>query len=115
MKRLAMVALIATLLSGCSSAAAPGAGDVLGKVNDAYAIEVEAALRNAAVAEEAHFAQQGTFTTDVPSLGVNAGPSVTLEVVRADATDFCIQGTHAQAPDAPWHVTKGGAPAQGAC
>jgi hypothetical protein len=115
MKRLVLAALITSLVAGCSSAAAPRAGDVLGQVNKAYAVEVESALRNAAVGEEAYFAQQGTYTTDVAGLGLNPGPAVTLTVVRADATDFCIQGTHAQAADVLWHVSKGGAPTQGAC
>ncbi|MGH2694949.1 MAG: hypothetical protein ACRDJJ_09090 [Actinomycetota bacterium] len=110
-----IIAAVIVLLSGCSSGTAPGSGDVLSQVNKAYAVEVEAALRNASVAEEAHFAQQGTYTTDIQALGVNPGPNVVLTVVRADATDFCIEGTHERAADALWHVSKGGAPSQGAC
>jgi hypothetical protein len=114
MKRYVAAAAV-LLFSACSSAAGPGAGDVLGQVDKASAVEVEAALRSAAVAEEAYFAQQGTYTTDVAALGVNPGPSVTLTAARADAADFCIQGTHARSPDDPWHISKGGAPARGGC
>jgi hypothetical protein len=110
-----LIAAAALLLTACSSAAEPGAGEVLGQVDKASAVEVEAALRNAALAEEAHFAQQGTYTTDVAALGVNPGPSVTLTVARADAADFCIQGVHARISDEVWHVSKGGAPVRGPC
>jgi hypothetical protein len=101
-------------LAACSSAGAPGGKDVLRQVDRAKMTQVEAALSTAASGEQAHVSTQGTYTNDVRALGANPPPDVTLTVVRADATQFCIEATHAEL-DGTWHVTDSSATAEGNC
>jgi hypothetical protein len=108
-----ITALLLALVA-CSSAGAPGGEDVLRQVNRAKVTQVEAALSSAASAEAAHMSTQGSYTTDVRELGANPPPDVTLTVIRADATQFCIEATHAGL-DGTWHVTNLSAAAEGAC
>jgi hypothetical protein len=101
-------------LAACSSAGAPRGKDVLRQVDRAKMTQVEAALSTAASGEQAHVSTQGTYTNDVRALGANPPPDVTLMVVRADATQFCIEATHAEL-DGTWHVTDSSATAEGNC
>jgi hypothetical protein len=102
------------VLAACTSAGAPGGADVLGQVDRAKETQVETALSNAARGEEAHMATQGSYTTDVRALGANPPADVTLTVVRADATGFCIEAIHTGL-DASWHVTNTSSTAEGPC
>jgi Tfp pilus assembly protein PilE len=101
-------------LAACSSAGAPGGKDVLRQVDRAKMTQVEAALSTAARGEEAHMSTQGSYTTDVRALNASPPPDVALAVVRADATQFCIEATHAGL-DGTWHVTNSSATAEGSC
>ena len=100
--------------AACSSAGAPGGGDVLRQVDRAKMTQVEAALSSAASGEQAHRSTDGTYTTDLRALGASPPADVTLTVVRADATQFCIEATHAGL-EGTWHVTNSSATAQGSC
>ncbi|MGH2817192.1 MAG: hypothetical protein ACRDJS_01880 [Actinomycetota bacterium] len=100
--------------AACTSAGAPGGGDVLDQVDRAKVTQVETALSNAARGEEAHMATQGSYTTDVRALGANPPSDVTLTVTRADATDFCIEAIHTGL-DGSWHVTSTSSTAEGPC
>jgi hypothetical protein len=102
------------MLAACTSAGAPGAGDVLGQVDRAKVTQVESALSSAARGEEAHMATKGSYTTDANALGANPPADVTLTVVRADVTDFCIEATHTGL-DGSWHVTSSMSAAEGPC
>jgi hypothetical protein len=108
------LAALLLVLAACSSAGAPGGKDVLRQVDRAKMTQVEAALSTAATGEQAHRSTEGTYTTDVRALGANPPPDVTLTVVRADATQFCIEATHAGL-DGTWHVTNSSSTAEGSC
>ena len=108
------LAALLLVLAACSSAGAPGGEDVLRQVDRAKMTQVEAALRGAATGEAEHLSTQGTYTTDVRALGASPPPDVTLTVVHADATQFCIEATHAGL-DGTWHVTNSSATAEGSC
>ena len=108
------IATLLLVLAACSSAGAPGGKDVLAQADRAKMTQVEATLSSAASGEQAHRSTEGTYTTDVRALGANPPPDVTLTVVRADATQFCIEATHA-ALDGTWHVTNSSATAEGSC
>jgi hypothetical protein len=102
------------VLAACTSAGVPGAGDVLGQVDRAKVAQVETALSNAARGEEAHMATQGSYTTDVSALEANPPTDVTLTVVRADVSGFCIEAVHTGL-DGSWHVTNTSSTAEGPC
>jgi hypothetical protein len=114
MRTTSPLVVLLLVLAACSSAGAPGGGEVLGQLDRAKMTQVETALSNAARGEEAHMATQGSYTTDVRSLGANPLADVTLTVVRADATQFCIEATHAGL-DGTWHVTSSNPTANGPC
>jgi hypothetical protein len=108
-----LVALLLAL-AACSSAGAPGGGEVLGQLDRAKVTQVETALSSAARGEEAHMASRGSYTADVRALGANPPADVTLAVVRADATQFCIEATHVGL-NGTWHVTSSSSAAEGPC
>jgi hypothetical protein len=91
------------LLVGCTSAAAPGAGNVLDQVDKAYVAQAQSDLRNASVAEDAYFAQNGTYSTDLNALGVHPSSGMNMMVAQADASGYCIQAQH---ETSMWHYSK---------
>jgi hypothetical protein len=107
-KRLAAIAVL-VVLSACSSAAEPGAQDVLNQVDKADKAAVDTALTDAARAEAAYLSIHGSYTTDVNALAneVDFRPQqdVTITVKTADVTNLCIEGSHASL-DGVWHVTN---------
>ena len=94
--------LICMLLLGsaCSSAAAPGASNVVAQKDKATTLDVEAALRNAVLAEQTYFVETQTYTADLGELQqVGFDPSgIEVRISRADATGFCIDSTSAGDP-----------------
>lgn len=104
------------MLGGCSSAAAPEASSVVAQKDKATAVQVEAALRNAAVAEQTYFVEAQTYTDDLALLqqmGFNASDGVEVRIVMADATSFCIDSSSA---DGPIHIgTPQISPQPGTC
>ena len=90
--------LILLMLGGCSSAAAPEASSVVAQKDKATAIQVEGALRNASVAEQAYFVEAQTYTDDLALLqqmGFTASDGVEVRITMADATSFCIESSSA--------------------
>jgi hypothetical protein len=114
MRSTSPLVVLLLVLAACSSAGAPGGGEVLGQLDRAKMTQVETALSNAARGEEAHMATQGSYTTDVRALGANPPADITLTVTRADATDFCIEAIHTGL-DGSWHVTSTSSTAEGPC
>jgi hypothetical protein len=108
------IAALLLALAACTSAGAPGGKDVLSQVDRAKVTQVESALTSAATGEQAHMATQGSYTTDESALDANPPPDVTLTVIRADATQFCIEATHSGL-DGTWHVTNSSTTAEGSC
>jgi Tfp pilus assembly protein PilE len=109
--------LLLLLATGCSSASVGGT-DFLEQVDKAERVQIEAALRQAAAAEEAHFAQSGAYTNEPGALqgfGFAASSAVTITVARADATGYCVEGALASQPGAKLHVTNEGAISEGGC
>jgi type IV pilus assembly protein PilA len=101
MKKLALLTCFLAMGSACSSAAAPGASNVVTQKDKATAIQVEAALRNAATAEQTYFVENQTYTADLAALGqmgFNASDGVEVRVASADATGFCIDSVSAGDP-----------------
>ena len=99
--------LVALVLTSCSSASAPGAGDVVDQLDKAKQVQVEADLRQVVVAEEAYYAQNTAYTTDLTLLQFTPNDDVSVTIVRADANGFCAEGSHVDAPDAELHVENG--------
>ena len=96
-----LVGLVALVGSACSSAAAPEASNVIAQKDKANAAQVEAALRNAATAEQTFFVDSQTYTADLAVLGqmgFNASAGVDIRIARADATSFCIDSSSAGDP-----------------
>ncbi|MGH2805750.1 MAG: hypothetical protein ACRDKT_00595 [Actinomycetota bacterium] len=109
--RLAAVALVAAV--SCSSAGLPGAQEPLEQIGRAERVTLELDLTNASRAEEAYFAQNDTYTTDVTALGVNSSEGVTLTIPTADTTTYCVEVTDGENT---MHLSKESpSPAAGPC
>jgi type IV pilus assembly protein PilA len=82
--------------------------------------QTQAALRNAATAEEAYITEAGAYTDDVDSLtedeGLKVAPEVTVSVPLATrGTEYCIEAEHTVLGET-WHYWSGrGKPAAGDC
>ena len=101
MKKIASLMTLLALGSGCSSAAAPEASSVVAQKDKATTVQVEATLRNAAVAEQTYFVDALTYTDDIALLqqaGFNAPAGVEVRIAMADATSFCIDSSSAGKP-----------------
>lgn len=116
---LVLVAVLA--LGGCAEGdreAAVGGG-ALDQIGKAHRLQLEAALRSAAVAEEAHFAVNGTYATSIEELsagGLTIPPDVSLVVSTASSSAFCVQATHAQLEGVTLHYANSpGAIQEGPC
>ncbi|MGH2753352.1 MAG: hypothetical protein ACRDLB_02865 [Actinomycetota bacterium] len=116
MKKIALVLCLLVAGSACSSAAAPGAEEVVAQVDKATSVEVEGALRNAAVAEETYFTEALTYTKDLAALqqvGFDPPAGVQVRVMTAGGTSFCIE---ASTGDEPMHIgTPEVTPLPGVC
>jgi hypothetical protein len=104
MRLLAAVAAVLAL-SACSSGGTPGAQSVLDQTDKATKTQVDVALQDAARAEAAHQATNGSYTTDLAALGVTPAAGVTLTIPSADATSYCVQATHADL-EGTWHISS---------
>jgi hypothetical protein len=97
----------------CSSAGLPGADESLDQIERAERVTLELDLTNATRAQDAYFAQNNTYTTDVNALGVNSSQGVTLSIPTATATTYCVQVTDGKTT---MHSSKENPqPAEGAC
>ena len=94
--RVALVVAV-ILIAGCSSAGVPGADDTLDQVEKAKSVALEVELRQIAVAEEAYFAQNDTYTTDLSLLSYTASEDVAVTIRSADTTTFCAEATDGNA------------------
>ena len=116
MRNLALVLCLVAAGSACSSAAAPGADTTIAQKEKATTLSVEAALRDAAVAEATYFTETQAYTdrmADLQQMGLNLPSGVELRIARADASGFCIDSSSA---GAPLHVgTPDLAPLPGGC
>ena len=108
-------------LGGCAEGdreAAVGGG-ALDQIGKAHRVQLEAALRSAAVSEEAHFAVNGTYASSVGELtasGLTIPPDVSLVIAAATSSAFCVQGTHAQLEGVTLHYANSpGAIQEGPC
>lgn len=107
---------VTLLLAACSSAGGPGANEVIDQLDEAKSVQLEAELRNVAVAEEAYFAQNDSYSTDINALGFEPSAGITVTVVSADASGFCAEAAFDDTPDAKLHVVnRGTKPEEGAC
>ena len=116
MKRTVLSLCVLLVGSACSSAAAPGAEGVVAQTDKATSLEVETALRNAALAEETYFTEAQTYTSDLAALrqvGFNPPGDVQVRIALADAANFCIE---ASSGAEPMHIgTPEVAPLPGTC
>ncbi len=71
---------------------------------------VQSDLRNHAIVMETHLTDAGTYADSVanPRPAPVTSPDVTVTVPIADATTYCIQGTHANLTET-WSLRPGGA------
>lgn len=81
--------------------------------------QVQAALTQAALAQQTYQATTGTYATDVNALVQEAGlrlpAGVMLVVRRADDSGYCMEATQPNVAT-PYHLeTSGGAPVEGPC
>ena len=83
--------------------------------------EVDAALKNAATAEEIFLTSgsTGTYTSDVTDLfeqGLRLPTDVTVSPLADGANGYCIEATHFAAPEQTFNYSSDrGVPADGAC
>jgi Tfp pilus assembly protein PilE len=112
MFRLAASALL--MAAACTSAVV-GGQETLEQVDRAQLLQLQATLQEAAQAEEAYFAEAGTYTTDVGLLNINVPPEIGLTITQPTTGDYCIQGAH-RSLEAAWHVSKTSPqPVEGEC
>ena len=108
--------IVALSLAACSSAGGPGANEVIDQIDKAKSVQLEAELRNVAVSEEAYFAQNETYSTDLSAIGLEPSAGIAITIVSADASAFCAEAAFDDAPDAKYHVVNGGTtPEEGPC
>jgi hypothetical protein len=80
---------------------------VLRPIQQANNVQLDSALRQAAIAEEAYVTEHGTYTTDLSGAGY-ANSTVQVIVVSATASDYCLQATTPQAAAPEYHSKSGG-------
>ncbi len=114
MRLLALAVVVGFTLAGCTSAIF--GEETLSQVDRAKVLEVEVELQNAARAEEAYFAQNGSYTTDPAALGLNPPEDVALVITQLSVAEYCVQATHQDLGDVVYHVSKTDpVPTEGAC
>ncbi|HEU0132825.1 MAG TPA: prepilin-type N-terminal cleavage/methylation domain-containing protein, partial [Mycobacteriales bacterium] len=77
-------------------------------------------LRNAAVAQESYFTENATYTTDKTATGLggegfNASTKVTLNVVSASSTAYCMSAVHTSGGATYYLTNTGGQPTTTPC
>jgi type IV pilus assembly protein PilA len=81
-------------------------------------------LRNAAVAQESYFTEAASYTTLVGTAGgttgltgegFNASSNVTLAVISASPTAYCMSAVHNSGGATYYLTNTGGAPSKNAC
>ena len=117
MKRVALVCA-AVFLTSCTSGVFTG--DTTEQAVKVYRLDVELALRSASQAQEVFHAQNGTYASDLNALisrsGLSVSPDVTIAVISADPTAYCMEGTHTKLPDVTYRMAKGDSvPTEGTC
>ena len=84
-----------------------------------WTAQSESALKNAATAQESFgTANNGAYTSSVPALqseGFNNVSGVTLSVVSATASAYCLKAVHAQPVPALFYSSTTGKPSPTAC
>jgi hypothetical protein len=112
MLRTAAILLLAA--TACTSAVV-GGQETLDQADRAQLVQLQVTLQEAAQAEEAYFAETGTYTTDVDLLNINVPPELALTITQPTPEDYCIQGAH-RSLEGAWHVSKTSPqPAEGEC
>jgi Type IV minor pilin ComP, DNA uptake sequence receptor len=116
---LALIA-IASLAVACGSEDRADAlgGGALDQIGKAQRVQVEATLRTAVMAQEAYFAQSGTYTSRIEDLtagGVSVPADVSLQIASASTTSFCIQATHTGEGGTLHYAKETGAVEDGPC
>jgi type IV pilus assembly protein PilA len=70
--------------------------------------QVTSALKNAGTAQESHCARSpDCYTASTSALeaeGLTVPPDVTLSIVRADHSSYCMEARHAEMPDRVWSL-----------
>ena len=112
-----MPALLLVTMLGLG-ACATGTQETINQVDKAEVVALQGALQNASLAQETVHTTTGTYATDVTALknnGMTTDPTVTITVVSASATAYCMQATKTGL-DATWHYNSAeGRPAEGTC
>jgi type IV pilus assembly protein PilA len=70
-------------------------------------------LRNAAVAQESYFTENASYTATAGNLtteGFNASSNVTLTVISANSTGYCMSAVHTSGGATYYLTNIGGAP-----
>ena len=81
----------------------------------------KSALKNAATAQESYYtdATPSSYTTSVASLnneGFNNSANVTVSVVSASTTAYCMKAVHSSNPTKFWYISSAtGSPSTTAC
>ena len=116
--RLVAAVVASLVLASCTSGLF--AGDTTEQAVKVYRLDVDLALRSASQAQEVFHAQNGTYASDLNALigrsGLSVSPDVTITIVTADPTSYCMEGVHTKLPDVTYRVAKGDAvPSEGTC
>jgi len=106
--RLALAMCSLLFLPGCFVTSGIATNEATEQVDKAQKLQVDVTLRQVAQAEEAYFAENGVYATDVASLGVTVPPEITVTITLPSAAEYCIQTVHSGLADdsAVWHLSK---------
>lgn len=114
--KIACASLVLLLFTGCFITSGIATNEATEQVDRAKIVQLEVTLRQAAQAQEAYFAENGSFATDIAALNMTVPPEIALVVTMPNAAEYCIQGTHTEVEGSLWHISRSEpTPAEGAC
>ena len=115
--KITLVSLVLLLFTGCFATSGVFTNEATEQVNKAELLQLQVELRNAAQAEEAYFAINGSYTTDVTALNLNPPSEIAIVITQTSAADYCIEATHSGFEESNlWHVSKSDpSPVEGGC
>lgn len=113
--KIGIASLSFLLFAGCTSGIFTN--EATDQVDKAEVLQLQVELRNAAQAEDAYFASNGSFTPDVAELNLNPPPEIAIVITMLSAAEYCIQATHSGLQDSTvWHVSRSDpSPVEGGC
>jgi Domain of unknown function (DUF4190) len=102
---LGLVVPLFALFAVCAGSTDLGGGRVSSLDRAGFVLDVTSELESAAAAEESFYEEDGTYTGDLGQIRHDEYVGVTLTIVSADESGFCLEGTHDDL-NSTWHITE---------